>query len=78
MDRNTITTISELAIGDRYVNPRHPSDVWQVISKGPKYVTVNRFDEQGKRVLKYDQLKKGTDTVRFLRHTSPPHPQTAA
>jgi len=70
MERNKITTLGELRIGDRFCYPGK-SDVWQVIAPiGRLKVAINQFDSNtGERKHHYDILKSPNTTVKFLRHT---------
>jgi hypothetical protein len=71
MERNTITSLADLQPGDRFVYPKKTDDVWQIISKTKDFVSVNKFNAEGVKLFKHDELKKGTTQVRFLRHTTP-------
>jgi|GEM_PF-4911285 len=69
MQRNTATTLGNLRIGDRFSFPGK-LEVWQVVAPiGKGKVAINQFNDQGERVHPYDDIKKESTPVRFLRHT---------
>lgn len=70
MDRNTLTTLGQLRIGDRFHYPKRV-DVWQVIHKTSTQVSVNLPGLGESFVHKYPELKRGTTPVIFMRHTKP-------
>lgn len=68
MERNTITTLGELQVGDRFTYPRRV-DVWTVTEQiPPKNTAVNQFLPWGDKIHKFDEMKKNSTQVRFLRH----------
>lgn len=70
MERNTITPLGQLRIGDRYCY-NNRIDVWQVMRHTPKgKVAVNQI-AFGKPIHKFDEVKAGNILVRFMRHTQP-------
>lgn len=71
MERNTITTIGKLEVGDRFVFIKRPDDVWEVIQQLPKYTVINQTLGNGNKVHKYDDMKKHAIQVKFMRHTEP-------
>lgn len=72
MERRTMTTLGELRIGDRFVYPKR-GDAWHVTTKADRKgrVAVNQDKADGSLAHKYDDLKKATTPVLFLRHGKP-------
>jgi hypothetical protein len=70
MERNTITTLGQLRTGDRFTFVKK-DEVWQVTGSTTTYVTINKFTSDGKKMIKFDEQRKRTMHVRFLRHTMP-------
>jgi hypothetical protein len=76
MEFKTQTTLNQLRIGDSFTYigmfGQKRTDPWRVMARADKSgkVAVNQVVE-GKTVYKYDELKKGTTKVLFLRHTIP-------
>lgn len=69
MNRNTITTLGLLRVGDRFCYPGK-KEVWQVVTYvGKGKVAVNQFDGQGQRIHYWDTWKSDRTPVKFLRHT---------
>jgi hypothetical protein len=69
MERNTMTTIGELQIGDRFVYLKKLNDVWEVVSKTGNYASVNQFPFPGQKKHTHDVIQNKNIKVRFLRHT---------
>lgn len=72
MERNTITTLGDLLIGDRFTFVKRTDEVWQVTGKTATHVSINQFNPAGNQLRKYDELKKRSMHVRFLRHSETP------
>jgi hypothetical protein len=72
MNHKTLTTLGELRIGDSFVYKLNRQDVWRVMARADKNkrVAVNQVFN-GEPLHKYDELKKGSTSVVFLRHTIP-------
>lgn len=70
MQHKTQTTLGLLREGDRFYFPKDINEVWQVTSKTPRAVALNQFINDQK-IYKYDELKKASTPVVFLRHTIP-------
>jgi hypothetical protein len=72
MERKTLTTLGELRIDDRFVYPKR-GDAWTVTARADRIgrVAINQKRDDGSLVLKYDELKKASTQVIFLRHGSP-------
>jgi hypothetical protein len=72
MERKTMTTLGELRIGDSFTFLKR-ADVWNVTARADKKgkVAINQLDDNKKPLLKYDELKKASTEVLFLRHTIP-------
>lgn len=69
MERNTLTTLGQLRVGDRFrYNGR--VDVWQVTAQLTSRTAVNIPGYSG-FLHKYDEMKKNTIQVIFMRHTIP-------
>lgn len=69
MQRNTITTLGELRVGDRFSFVKK-NEVWQVTAIKKNTTCFNKFDGKA-RLLKFDEEKRSTVQVFFLRHTIP-------
>jgi len=69
MNRNTLTTLGALRVGDRFHYLKRV-DVWQVTSQTRTHTSVNLPGLNG-FVHKFDELKKASTQVVFLRHTIP-------
>lgn len=71
MQQKTMTTLNQLRIGDSFVFPRR-TDVWRVMARADKKgrVAINQI-VNGRAIFAYDELKKGSKEVMFLRHTIP-------
>ncbi len=73
MDFKTITRLDQLRIGDSFVYINRV-DPWRVTARANKsgMVAVNQFNAGTRSFIhKYDELKRGTTAVMFLRHTQP-------
>ena len=73
MQPKTQTTLNQLRIGDSYVYPKR-QDPWRVMARADKNgrVAVNQISVSDRKpIFKHDELKKGSTTVIFLRHTVP-------
>lgn len=72
MQRKTLTTLNQLRIGDSFVFLKK-DEAWRVTAREDKSgkVAFNKFLEDGRQVLQYDELRKGKTPVVFLRHTIP-------
>lgn len=70
MQRNIITTLGTLRIGDRFCFTGK-ADVWQVVNFiGRAKVAINQFDPNTKKRLHvFDIFKSSSVQVKFLRHT---------
>lgn len=77
MQTKTHTTLSELRIGDAFVFAnRYPktSEIWRVTARADKNgrVAVNQVDGVTKKLVhRYDDLKRASVRVVFIRHTVP-------
>jgi len=72
MNQRTFTTLGELRIGDRFVFGPARVDVWQVVNQTQKHTEVNQYAKAtGRFIHKYDERKKKTTRVLFIRHTVP-------
>lgn len=68
IQRNDIVNLRDLQEGDRFVFLK--SDVvWQVMGHIGSSTAVNRVFENGNRLLKFDELKRGSTLVKYLRST---------
>jgi hypothetical protein len=72
MNHKTLTTLGQLRIGDSFVYKLNRQDIWRVIAKADRSnrVAVNQIFN-GKPIHKYDELKRASTSVVFLRHTVP-------
>jgi hypothetical protein len=72
MERKTMTTLGELRIDDRFVYPKR-ADAWCVTARADRKgrVAINQKKDDGSLSHKYDDLKKASTPVLFLRHGSP-------
>lgn len=77
MNKNETTTLSSLRIGDAFVFAnrfKKTSDVWRVTARQDKAgrVAVNQVNPDTRQMVhKYDELKRASVRVVFLRHTVP-------
>lgn len=77
MQPKTQTTLNQLRIGDAFTYIGMLGQVrkepWRVTARQDKKgkVAVNQIATDRSFVYKYDELKKGTTKVMFLRHTQP-------
>jgi hypothetical protein len=71
MQRFTQTTLGQLRDGDRFSFLRKRNEVWQVTGSTKNNVFINRFLHNGKQVLQYDETKRASTPVVFMRHTKP-------
>jgi hypothetical protein len=73
MEKKTMTTLGQLRIGDRFTYSAKRSDVWSVMARADKSkrVAVNQLDPNKTPLHKYDELKKASKDVMFLRHGIP-------
>lgn len=68
IQRNEIVNLRDLKEGDRFVFLK--SDVvWQVMGHLGSSTAVNRVFENGNKLLKHDELKRGSTQVKYLRST---------
>lgn len=70
MQRNTVTTLGELRIGDRFHFLKRV-DVWEITGKTRSHNSINLPGLNGVFINKYDDLKKSSTPVVFMRHTIP-------
>ncbi|MFL5811411.1 MAG: hypothetical protein ACJ749_17945 [Flavisolibacter sp.] len=71
MERNTLTTLGLLRIGDRFTYPKRV-DVWQVMSKTSNQVFVNQISPfKNATIHQYDEMKRASTQIKFIRHTKP-------
>lgn len=71
MKRNTLTTLGELRVGDRFRPGKKRVDVWEVTSKTKNYTCINQPGLNGVLIHKYDEQKSNKQQVIFMRHTKP-------
>lgn len=70
MQPKTLTTLGELRIGDRFVYPKRV-DPWQKMGHTKNNSAINQIAAHNKQpVHKYNELKKNSTPVVFLRHTA--------
>ena len=69
MKRKTVTTLSELHEGDRYIY-KNKSEIFEVMKKDGNHIEVNEIVNE-KPIYKYNVKKNGKTAVVFLRHTKP-------
>lgn len=73
MNPKTPTTLGQLRIGDSFVYPKRV-DPWRVTARADKNgkVAVNQWNAGTEKwIHKFDELKKQSTAVLFLRHTIP-------
>ncbi|SEW02147.1 hypothetical protein SAMN05428988_1333 [Chitinophaga sp. YR573] len=70
MERNTVTTLGALRNGDRFHFPKRV-DIWEVTGSTRNHTSINLPGLNGVFTNKYDDLKKSSTSVVFMRHTQP-------
>ena len=70
MQRNTITTLGQLRVGDRFTFLKRV-DVWHVTGQLTSKATINQMMPDGRLIHKYDDMKAAKTPVKFLKHTEP-------
>ncbi|RYZ22150.1 MAG: hypothetical protein EOO10_21910 [Chitinophagaceae bacterium] len=67
MERNTITKLGELQVGDSFTYTKRV-DPWRVVANDGKKVKVNQFLPWGDKNHYFDEEKSPKIQVRFLKH----------
>jgi hypothetical protein len=76
MNHKTKTTLAHLRTGDRFVKGHNEkkiqaATVWQLLSIGKKYATINVVTDAGHKMYDRDQLENISAKIIFIRHTIP-------